>query len=164
MGPDGDCMTQPRLSAAVALGWPTQLQGKTNLRVKCQTARERCPNSPTPRQALGTFDRSLQENRLAIGHVACEEVREGASAGSPGPRSAPGVSANGGACRRRARPRHAPSRDRKSRVRQQISRGFHPMHTRVHSYSWGGGPYSYSTAVINPLVLGRSGARKLEVI
>ena len=100
-------MTQPRLSAAVALGWPTQLPGKTNLRVKCQTARERCPNSPTPRQTLGTFDRSLQEKRLAIGHVACEEVREGASAGSPGPRSAPGVSANGGACRRRARPRHA---------------------------------------------------------
>ena len=130
-------MAQPRLSAAVALGWPTQLPGKTNLRVKCQTAREGCPNSPTPRQALGTFDRSLQEKRRAIGHVACEEVREGASAGIPGPWSGPGVSANGGACRHRARPRHAPSRDRKSRVRQQISRGFHPMHTRVHSYSWG---------------------------
>jgi hypothetical protein len=125
-------MAQPRLSAAVALGWPTQLPGKTNLRVKCQTAREGCPNSPTPRQALGTFDRSLQEKRRAIGHVACEEVREGASAGSPGPWSGPGVSANGGACRHRARPRHAPSRDRKSRVRQQIARGFHPMHTRVH--------------------------------
>ena len=83
-------MTQPRLSAAVALGWPTQLQGKTNLRVKCQTARERCPNSPTPRQALGTFDRSLQENRLAIGHVACEEVREGSECGQPGATVGPG--------------------------------------------------------------------------
>ena len=62
-----------------------------------------CPNSPTPRQALGTFDRSLQEKRLAIGHVACEEVREEESAGSPGARWAPGVSANGDAGRRRAR-------------------------------------------------------------
>ena len=163
MGPDGDCMAQPCLSAAVALGWPNKLPGKTNLRVKCQTARERCPNSPTPRQALGTFDRSLQEKRRAIGHVACEEVREGASAGSPGPRSAPGVSANGGACRRRARPRHAPSRDRKSRVRQQISRGFHPMHTRVHSYSWGGGPYSYAIAGRKPACIRPIKGRKGEV-
>ena len=102
-------MAQPRLSAAVALGWPTQLPGKTNLRVKCQTARERCPNSPTPRQALGTFDQSLQGKRRAIGHVACEEVREEESAGSPGVRWAPGVGANGGACRRRARPRERTS-------------------------------------------------------
>ena len=98
----------------------TRLKGITNLRVKCRTAREGCP---TYRQALGTIYQSLQEKRHAILHGSCEEVREESSAGSPGARSAPGVSANGGACRRRARPRHAPSRDRKSRVRQQISRG-----------------------------------------
>ena len=34
-----------------------------------------CPNSPTPIQALGSFDRSLQGKRRATGHVACEEVR-----------------------------------------------------------------------------------------
>ena len=152
MGPDGDCMAQPRLSAAVALGWPTQLPGNTNLGVKGRTAREGCPNSPTDRQALGTKspESAGKTARDRIRHVASEGVREEASAGSPGARSAPGVSANGGACRRRARPRHAPSRDRKSRVRQQISRGFHPMHTRVHSYSWGGGPYSYSITARKP--------------
>ena len=31
----------------------------------------------------------------------------------------------------------APSRDRRSRVRQHIARAFHSMHTRVRSYSWG---------------------------
>ena len=40
-------------------------------------------------------------------------------------RWAPGVGENGGARRGRARPRHAPSRDRRSRVRQHITRGFH---------------------------------------
>ena len=33
-------------------------------------------------------------------------------------------------------------------MRQHITRGFHSMHTRVRSYSWSGGLYSYSTAVI----------------
>jgi hypothetical protein len=33
-------------------------------------------------------------------------------------------------------------------VRQHITRGFHSMHTRVRSYSWSGGPYSHSTAVM----------------
>jgi len=87
--------------------------------------------------------------RQRMNSVACEEVHEGESAGSPGVRWAPGVGANGGACRGRARPRHALSRDRRSRVRQHITRGFHSMPTRVHSYSWSGGPYSYSTALIS---------------
>ena len=95
--------------------------------------------------------------------MACEEVREEESAGSPGVWWAPGVGANGDACRRRARPRHAPSRDRRSRVRPHITRGFHPMHTRVHSYSWSGGPYSYSTAlIIQQHALSRSGAEMRE--
>ena len=47
-----------------------------------------------------------------------EGVREGKSAGSPEVRWAPGVGANGGARRDRARPRHTSSRDRRSRVRQ----------------------------------------------
>ena len=48
--------------------------------------------------------------------VACEEVREGESAGSTGVRWAPGVGANGG----------APSQDWRSRVRQH-TRGFHSL-------------------------------------
>ena len=37
--------------------------------------------------------------------MACEEVREEESAGSPGVRWAPGVGANGDACRRRTHTR-----------------------------------------------------------
>jgi hypothetical protein len=79
----------------------------------------------------------------------------GKSAGSLGARMAPGVGVNSDARRGRARPRHAPSRDRRSRVQQHLTRGFRSMHTGVRSYSWSGGQYSYSTALImQPRVLG----------
>jgi hypothetical protein len=59
--------------------------------------------------------------------VACEEVREGESTGSPGAWLSPGVGANGGARRSHAKPRHAPLRDRRSRMRQRITRGLHSL-------------------------------------
>jgi hypothetical protein len=97
--------------------------------VRCQTSREAdllvsltVRHSSRRSQALY---RSLQGIRLVEISVACEEVREGESASSPGVQWATGVGANGGARRGHAKPRHAPSRDRRSRVRQPITRGVH---------------------------------------
>ena len=138
------------------LGQPTQLLGKTNLRVKGQTPREsvfaRALTAQPPATRSDHSTGVCRENGARTEErgmrVQSEEVREEKSAGSPGVWWSPGVGANGGACGCRARPRHAPSRDRKLRVQQHITPGFHPIHTRVRSYFWSGGPYSYSTAVI----------------
>ena len=142
-------MPQP---CGLRLGVANPTPGKTNLRVKCQTPRESgCARALTAQHPATRSERSAgvcRENGERRNSVTGGGVREGGSAGSPGVRWSPGGSANGGACRGRARPRHAPSRDRRSRVRQHITRRFHSMHTRVRSYSWSGGPYSYSTAVI----------------
>ena len=72
-----------------------------------------------------TLPRSAGKTAHKRKNVACEEVREEKSAGSPGVWWSPGVGANGDACQHRARPRHAPSRDRRSRVRPHITRGLH---------------------------------------
>jgi hypothetical protein len=134
--------------------------GRENLRARCQTSTGKricsCPNCPPPLQAIGSAvpeSAGYKASGVKVWHARwC--VRERVRV-----RWAPGVGANGGARRSHAKPRHAPSRDRRSRGRQHITRGFHSMHTRVHSYSWSGGPHSYSTAVILQLrVLGRSGA------
>ena len=106
MGPVVDCTplkigrgVQPNFRQSEPKGEVPDLYGK---RI-CS-----CPNCPPPLQGPG--DRKLPESAgyTAGGDkgVACEEVREGESAGSLGVRWAPGVSANGDAWRGRARPRH----------------------------------------------------------
>jgi hypothetical protein len=53
-------------------------------------------------------------------------------------------------------------REIENRECETYTRGFHSMHTahtRMRNYSWSGGPYSYSTALImQALVLGQSRA------
>ena len=139
-----------RHSRSTGVANPTP--GKTNLRAKCQAPRERgFDRALTAQHPATRSERSTgvcRENCERKNSVACEEVREGESAGSPGVRWAPGVRANVGARRGRARPLHAQSRDQRSRIRQHITRGFRSTHTRAHGYSWSGEPYSYSTALI----------------